>query len=194
MILVDTLPKISCLMITANKRLELVKRSYQCYINQTYPNRELFVVNEGTKEYQLQLKELMSGREDVNFLFLNGKYSLGALRNMAIRLCCGEVFCQWDDDDFNSDERLAIQYRHLSKSNTVVCYLSDQLHYYFSSKQLFWESWGTFHSGGIKKFSLIPGTIMAYKKLFYNRYPSSGLYCSLGEDTILAYDWCNNED
>jgi glycosyltransferase involved in cell wall biosynthesis len=102
-------PKISCLMVTANGRFETFIRAARCYADQTYPNRELVVVNEGTKEYQRQIAEHLAGRDDVRLIFLDGKYTLGGLRNIAIRLCQGPLFCQWDDDDFNSPERLALQ-------------------------------------------------------------------------------------
>lgn len=196
MINVDgTPPKISCLMVTANGRFETFQRAARCYADQTYPNRELVVVNEGTKDYQRQIAEHLAGRDDVRLIFLDGKYTLGGLRNIAIRLCQGPLFCQWDDDDFNSPERLALQYRFLSKHPRArVCYLSDQLHFYFNTKLLFWESWGSYHSGGIKKYSLIPGTIMAYRKGFDGRYPSSGEHCRAGEDTVLAYELCESED
>lgn len=180
-------PKISCLMVTANGRFETFRRSYASYLSQTYSNRELLIVNEGSAEYQDFIKRHTAGRPDVRHLFLKGKYTLGALRNIAIRMCEGELFVQWDDDDFNAPDRVAIQYAHLSRRPERVCYLSDQLHYYFNRKQMFWESWGQFHSGGYKKFSLIPGTIMAYKKGFDARYPSSGEHCRAGEDTVLAY-------
>jgi glycosyltransferase involved in cell wall biosynthesis len=181
-------------MVTANDRLDCFKRSFQCYIDQIYPNKELVIVNEGSKEYQNQIEKHVSERNDVKLVFLKGWYSLGSLRNISIALCNGDLFVQWDDDDFNSPERLSVQFNHLSKSQAKVCYLSEQLHYYFDTKQLFWESWAKFCSGGHKKYSLIPGTGMAWKKEFGVRYPSAGEWCSAGEDSVLAYKLCDNED
>ena len=187
--------KISCLLVTANDRFDYFKRSYQCYLDQTYPNRELVIVNEGSKEYQQQIAEHVAGREDVRLVFLDGWYSLGALRNISIALCHGEVFVQWDDDDFNAPERLAMQYRHLVKHPSVrVTYLTDQLHYYFDTQQLFWNNWWRSHSGGWKKYGLIPGTLMAYKEGFPYRYPSAGAHCGAGEDSVLAYDLCETHE
>lgn len=195
MILAEQPLKISCLTVTACGRFETLKKSIDCYANQTYVNRELVVINEGTKQYQEEIRQYLAGRSDVKYVFLDGKYTLGGLRNIAIRMCAGEVFCQWDDDDFNSPDRLAIQYYYLSKHPTAkICYLSDQLHYYFNTQQLYWESWGNYHSGGILKYSLIPGTIMAYKKDFDYRYPSSGEHSRAGEDTVLAYKICENDN
>lgn len=184
----ENLPKISCLLVTANDRFDYFKISCKCYFDQTYPNKELVVVNEGSKQYQEQIREHLSGRNDVQFVFLDGKYTLGSLRNISIALCHGEIFVQWDDDDFNAPERLSVQYSFLKNHPKArVCYLTDQLHYYFTTKELFWNDWSKFHSGGRKEYSLIPGTIMAYKDGFTMRYPSAGNNCSAGEDSVLAY-------
>ena len=189
------LPKISCLLVTAKNRFDYFARSYQCYCDQTYSNRELVIVNEGPSEYQQQIKDHVGERADVRFVFLDGYYTLGALRNISIALCHGDVFVQWDDDDFNMPERLVVQYGFLSKHpNAKVCYLTDQLHYYFPTQKLYWENWERFLSGNIKEFSLIPGTLMAYKKDFIAKYPSAGNFASAGEDSILAHDLCEDSN
>lgn len=186
--------KISCLLVTANGRFDYFKRSFQCYLDQTYPNRELVIVNEGPPEYQSQIAEHVAGRDDVRLIFLNGWYSLGALRNISIALCHGDVFVQWDDDDFNAPDRLARQYKHLTEQGIRVTYLTDQLHYYFNTQQLFWNNWWRSHSGGWKKHGLIPGTIMAYKEGFPCRYPSAGIHCSAGEDSVLSHSLCETHE
>lgn len=189
------LPKISCLLVTAAGRFDYFRRSVQCYIDQTYPNRELVVVNEGPREYQQQIANHLKGRDDVRLIFLDGKYSLGALRNISIGLCFGDLFVQWDDDDYNAPERLAVQYAYLKRHPAAkVCYLTDQLHYYFTTKRLYWNDWSAFHSGGRKEYSLIPGTIMAYRSGFNVRYPTTGHHCSAGEDSILALGLLEDED
>jgi glycosyltransferase involved in cell wall biosynthesis len=196
MLLTDTpLPKISCLLVTAAGRFDYFKRSVKCYVDQTYPNRELVVVNEGPKEYQDMIREHLSSRDDVRLVFLDGKYSLGGLRNISIGLCHGDLFVQWDDDDYNAPERLAVQYHYLKRhSKARVCYLTDQLHFYFTTRRLFWNDWSAFHSGDRKEYSLIPGTIMAYRQGFGVRYPSAGNFCCAGEDSILALGLLEDEE
>lgn len=191
-----SIPKISCLLVTAKGRLNYLKQSLRCYGDQTYPNKELVIVNEGPVEYQQQIRELVADRTDVRLIFLDGWYSLGALRNISIALCHGDLFVQWDDDDFNAPERLSIQYSFLaSHPEASICYLSDQLHYYFPTKTLFWENWAAFHSGGLKRYGLIPGTGMSWKSRFRGRYPSAGAWCSAGEDSVMAGRLCDeNQD
>lgn len=191
----QNLPKISCLLVTAAGRWDRLLLSYRCYLDQTYPNRELVIVNEGPPEYQEQLRELTEGREDVKCIFLRGDYTLGGLRNIAMQLCNGDLFVQWDDDDYNTPERLAVQYAFMAtKPKARACFLGDQLHYYFPTKQLYWDNWWFKMSAGMKKWGLIPGTIMAYRKDFPYRYPSSGDFARAAEDSVLTGAMCDEEE
>lgn len=184
-------PKISCLLVTAKGRLEYFKRSYQCYLDQTYPNRELVIVNEGDKQYQQDLRDMIQDRSDVKTIFLSGQYTLGSLRNISVSLCHGDIWVQWDDDDFNCHERLITQFKHLSISKKKISFLTDQFHYYFPTKQLYWENWKE-HSGGHVKYSLIPGTCMCWKD-FKVKYPSVGSFASAGEDSVMTNKVCEND-
>jgi glycosyltransferase involved in cell wall biosynthesis len=191
----ENLPKISCLMVTGKNRFDYFVKSFQCYQDQTYPNRELIIVNEGPKSYQEKIANHVAHRSDVRLVFLDGWYSLGALRNISIALSFGDIFVQWDDDDFNAPERLAVQYNFLStQPKAKICFLSDQLHYYFNFKTLFLEDWYEYGSGGMKPYALIPGTGMAWRKSFHNRYPSAGKWCSAGEDSVLSSKLCEIDE
>lgn len=183
------IPKISCLLVTAGGRFEYFKQSVRCYLDQTYPNTELLILNEGPKEYQQQISEHVEklNRPDIRPVFLNGDYTLGALRNISIGLAEGDLFCQWDDDDFNMPNRLAVQFSYLRhRPHLRAVYLSDQLHYYFPTRELYWEDWKMYLSSGLLRYSLIPGTILAWKKGLEGRYPSSGTQCKTGEDTVFS--------
>jgi glycosyltransferase involved in cell wall biosynthesis len=173
-------------MVTADGRLDYFKQSYRCYVEQLYPNKELVVVTDAGQEYKDQITEIVSGRNDVKLVFLTGRYNLGALRNISMSMCDGEVFVQWDDDDFNMPNRLKVQYWWLAKSGKSVCYLGDQLHYYFPTKQLFWEDWWEHQSSHTIRYGLVPGTLMAYRDGFTSRYPSAGKHAKAGEDSVLS--------
>lgn len=192
--LVDSHPKISCLLVAGPERFECFQRSYRCYLDQTYSNRELVIVNDGPPAYQRQLADHVQGRSDVRLVFLNNHYRLGALRNIAIGLCFGDLWVQWDDDDFNMPERLAIQCSHLLRHpHARACFLTEQLHYYFATRQLYWNNWRRV-SGGYKKYGLIPGTIMAYKEGLPVRYPAVGDFAGAGEDSVMTTAWCRRNE
>ena len=182
----DELPLISCLLVTAGGRFEYFRQSVACFKAQTYPNRELVIVNEGPKEYQEQIAEHVSDMSNVKLVFLDGFYTVGALRNISMAVCNGDIWVQWDDDDFNMPERLAVQHSFFSRDpDSKVCYLADQLHYYFPTREVYWEDWLAHGSGGAKKWGLIPGTCMSHRGLPI-RYPSSGEHASAGEDSVFS--------
>ena len=187
MIFVDTFPLISCLMVTANDRMPHVQRSVRCYLDQTYPNRELVVVNEGPKDYQRELDCWLSGlgRNDIRPVWLDGFYTLGSLRNISISMCLGSFYCQWDDDDFCTPERLAVQYCHLASTGSRACFLGDQLHYYFPTREMYWDNWARYYNGGHLMNSVIPGTAMVSREVDV-RYPSTGKSACAGEDSAFA--------
>lgn len=174
--------------MTAKGRIGYVKRSIQCFCDQTYSNKELLIVNEGPKEYQAEIQEHVQRleRTDIRTLWLDGKYTLGSLRNISMGMADGDLWCQWDDDDFCAPNRLSTQYAFMATyPSAQACYLGDQLHYYFHTGHLFWDNWKRYCSGNTMKWSLIPGTIMARRNLRV-KYPTSGKHCSAGEDSIFA--------
>jgi glycosyltransferase involved in cell wall biosynthesis len=188
-----SLPKISCLMVTADGRLDYFRESFRCYVSQTYKNKELVIVTDAGLEYKDQIASITAGHENIRLVFLTGKYTLGALRNISMAVCEGDIFVQWDDDDFNTPDRLFIQFAYLSKSNKRACYLGDQLHYFFPTQELFWEDWFEHGSNFNIRYGLIPGTLMAYKEGFVARYPSAGQHARAGEDSILSDTLVANE-
>ena len=192
MINYDALPKITCMMVTDENRLETLAISLRCFLDQTYPNKELLIVTDASDQYKSSIHNLVRDLPEVRLAFLKGKYTLGALRNIGVGLAFGDLFVQWDDDDFCAPERLMVQYSYLQKHpKAKLCFLGDQLHYYFPTRQLFWNNWEV-HSGGWKKYGLIPGTIMAYTKDFPYRYPASGEHAAAGEDSVMTNEICNN--
>jgi glycosyltransferase involved in cell wall biosynthesis len=186
MFTIEPLPKISCLMITASGRLDFAKRSIRCFVDQTYPNKELIVVNEGPVDYQHQLEAELSGLA-ARTIWLKGSYTLGELRNISIYAASGDIICQWDDDDFCYPTRLFAQYSRMRRVNAAASFLTNQLHYYFHNSRLYWDNWKKYGSGGQFHSSLIPGTIMIYRHLPF-RYPERGESCRAGEDTVLLND------
>src|SRR5947208_1986853 len=111
------LPSVSCLLPTTN-RLALCKRSIACYCRQTYPNKELIVVSNGTSEYRRQLATHVRRlrRKDVRCVFLDGgDWNLGRLRNQTLDHARGDILCQWDDDDMYHPLRLECQVQTLEE-------------------------------------------------------------------------------
>lgn len=97
-------PLISCIMPTYNRR-PLVSLALRWFAQQSYPNRELLVVDDGNDP----VADLAESVPNVRYLRLRSRTSIGAKRNLACEQAQGEILAQWDDDDWYSPERLATQ-------------------------------------------------------------------------------------
>ncbi len=119
------LPKVSCLVVTAD-RPRLLRRSLLSYQAQTYPNKELVVVDDGRDPLDELLSELPTG--PIRYIRLEKKpeNTLGRLRNLSLEAATGDCLTIWDDDDWYHPDRLKIQVAALVAGNDS-CLLSSAL-------------------------------------------------------------------
>jgi len=103
----------------------MLKRVINCFVNQTYCNKQLVIVYE---EADLLTHEFIN-RQDFGSDFkvvkidTDTKITLGKLRNRSIQAADGSYVCQWDDDDWNDADRLTEQMNHLmlhGKSGSIL--------------------------------------------------------------------------
>lgn len=176
-------PKISCLTVTG-WRLVLLKQAVRCFLDQTYPNKEMIIVTDADDKYKAAVNDYVKqlNAPEIRLIFLEGKYNLGTLRNHAIEAATGELIMQWDDDDLYHPLRIELQYECLMKEKAQACLLSDQLSFFGASKQMFWVDWIPFYRNSPSQ-QLFPGSILAFKHDRI-RYPETGEYSSRGEDTV----------
>lgn len=97
-------------------RPHFARQALRMWEAQTYPNRELIVIDE---EFASSLGgvELPAGvvRE-----VLRSKLNIGAKRNLACSMAAGEIIVHWDDDDLSHPDRIAEQVRALQTSGKSV--------------------------------------------------------------------------
>jgi glycosyltransferase involved in cell wall biosynthesis len=119
-------PLVSAMMVTKN-RSELAKRALQCFLRQTYPVKELVILDDGE---DLLLENVVRGLEDKRVKFFRipstGK-TLGELRNAALALTRGEYVCQWDDDDISDPQRLEVQMAAILVHHVDACLLQRHI-------------------------------------------------------------------
>ena len=134
--------KISCLMLTRD-RFDLFRRSFECYSYQTYANRELVVVANGSADYNELVSRYIQerGRQDVVLECVSDEHPLGYLRNVSLDSGSGDLICQWDDDDLSHPDRLRLQAFGLQVASADASYLLDHLHYFSSAQRLFLNDW-----------------------------------------------------
>lgn len=123
-------PLVSCLMLTYN-RFKQFKRSVDCFLNQTYQNTELIIVNSGTQKYQNKISVYLESlkRDNIKHILVDNiiprglfkkpdkNFTIGELRNTGLRCSSGEYVIVWDDDDYHKANRIEKQIDVCLKSN-----------------------------------------------------------------------------
>jgi glycosyltransferase involved in cell wall biosynthesis len=164
------------------KRLSLVKRSIACYLRQTHARRELVIALDDGLEIDKAAIEAYVAilcRKDIRVIRAEGKPTLGRLRNFAIENARGNLAAVWDDDDIYHPRRLELQVQALRDSGAIATFLSDVLHLFVGTRQLFWTN----YRNTVQK--CLPGTGLFLRGVT-SRYPESGPNSDRGEDT----DFC----
>lgn len=108
-----TEPLISCLMVTRD-RSAIARRAVECFAAQSWPNKELVIVDDGKEDYEPMLAPYRE-RFSIDYLRIpeDPAVRLGGLRNLSLERARGEYLCQWDDDEWYHPERLERQARAL---------------------------------------------------------------------------------
>lgn len=178
MVLDDTLEeneKVSCLIVTANRR-KLLKRSLYSYKNQTYPNTELVIVDNGEET----VRDLLSDFEPSRFQYVRIEPSadniLGDLRNISLEHATGDFLTCWDDDDWFHPERIETQMAVLKEGYDACCLTGNLFHI---DTETFMEHP---YRGSLPEGS--PSTIL-HRRNDEIRYPS----LPREEDTVYLNDW-----
>ena len=121
----DTAPLVSCLMVTRD-RPQLAARAIECFLAQSYPRRELVIIDSGERDH------LRHGVEAIGLPPLTLRrvppdaLSLGELRNLAVRCASGQYVCAWDDDDLSDPDRLSVQMAAIDALNADACFLTRE--------------------------------------------------------------------
>jgi len=169
---------ISCLTVTQPDRLDELARSIRCFARQSHAERELIIVHDGDQAFDGAVAGLLEDMPEQWFRIQRAEpgASLGTLRNLSVRLARGELVCQWDDDDLYHPERLAAQHARLLETDADFCFLTDQLHWFLNTGEIFWDDWNV----EPWPMNLIQGTLLGRRALM-PAYPA----LARGEDTPL---------
>ncbi len=171
--------KVSALMVTQPGRIGSAEDAMRCFAAQSYEDRELVVVHDGGPDLDRQLVALTSRHQIDARIHQAESAPLGGLRNTAVGLAEGALVCQWDDDDLYHPERIAAQVAQLEVSDAAACFMTDQLHLFTESGELFWDDWTVEAFPGC----FIQGSLLARIETMPT-YPE----ISRGEDTQIVTD------
>ena len=92
---------ISCLCVTEN-RPEFMPWLLWCYDRQTYPHRELVIIDSSPAPFD------PGERADVRVIQMNPGATIGKKRNRAMQEARGEIFTWFDDDDWQHPQKCAL--------------------------------------------------------------------------------------
>lgn len=126
---------VSCVMPTYGRR-EWVPLALRCWQEQTYPRRELIVVDDGPEPCGDLVESLRDSR--IRYTHLHGRSSIGQKLNYGIRLARGEIVALWADDDYHAPWRLTYQVKELLESGAAMCGC-DSIHYWDTEHGEMWR-------------------------------------------------------
>ena len=182
------LPLISCLTVTAG-RLRLLKEAIRCYLDQTYPQREMVIVTADGDPYRRAVRAYLDelDRSDIRLVCVDEAPStLGRLRNVSMAHARGEIVCQWDDDDLYHPDRLRAQFEAMNESGGGACFLNEHLQFFVEDRALVWVDWAV---GTVleRRDRLVPQSLMVHRDDRL-RYPEEGPASQRGEDDAIRAD------
>jgi hypothetical protein len=125
----EALPQVTAVMVTGlhDARYTLARAAVDCFKNQTYPNKDLLIINHGGQS-------LYDGDPRVSeFRFKKCDWhAVGDLRNLGLKHATGDYIITWDDDDWHHPRRMEIQMG--AQKGDAAVFLMNRIHYSFPTQ------------------------------------------------------------
>ena len=117
-----TSSRVSCILPTYNRHFFL-KQSLRYFERQTWPDKELIVIDDSDQPYTGELPP------DVRYIYLTERTKLGMKLNLGGVRATGSILQKWDDDDYYGDNfiRTTVTALHQSDRNDTVVALGNFL-------------------------------------------------------------------
>ena len=150
-------PLVTAVMITGRMLQWQVQLAVNCFENQTYPNRELVIINNAKTQYEAAGLDLIlpmdkeKKRPIAHVIDTEQPMTAGMCRNYGISAASANILVQWDAHCWHSPHRIAQQLEGLSKHEAHICMLSCAMEYSYGS------GYGTYWNNRKK---LIPNSMM----------------------------------
>ena len=119
-------------MLAGESSLSQVIACVESYKSQTYPYKELIIINNSSSQYKAS-ELAIHAQHNVFVLDTPIKLSAGMARNHGIAAANGRILAQFDSNYFHHPNRLESQVAALAESEAEVCYLTSTLKYSFVS-------------------------------------------------------------
>jgi len=168
-------PLVSCVMPTADRRV-FVPQAIRYFQSQTYPNRELVIVDDGNES----VADLVPDDPRIRYIRLSGQRSLGAKRNECVEASRGDLIMHWDDDDWMAPHRISYQVDALLREDAEVCGLDCMLFYDLDTH----EAW--MYQYPKHQCPWLAGGSLLYTRDFWRRSPFPNI--QVASDTRFVWD------
>ncbi len=169
-------PLVSCIMPTCNRRF-FVRQAIAYFMRQDYPNKELFIVDDGSDVVDDLVPE--NADATIRYIRLPAKTVLGTKRNVACEHAQGSIIAHWDDDDWHASYRLRYQVEALLGSKADICGI-DRLLFYDVGSRLAWQ-----YTYPPNQQAWVSGSTLCYRRAFWanNRFEA----INVGEDARFVW-------
>lgn len=151
-------PLISCILI-ASDNLVAIKRSINCFKNQSYESKELIIVSLGDSFFNAAIQRFIQTINDVKIIFKMARVEVIKEIDIIIdRLISGSIIATWDISYQYHKNRIAVQLAHLLDKKADVSFLVEELQL-FEQDQLLFPIDRAFNNDDLRT-QLIPKTLM----------------------------------
>lgn len=116
------------IVIPTYNRANIILKTIGSVINQTYPDWELIVVDDGSKDNTREVIQSISDAR-VNYIFQDNAERSEA-RNNGIRNARGQYICFLDSDDWYEPEHLEVLFKSISEKAFPVALFFTNCYYY----------------------------------------------------------------
>jgi O-antigen biosynthesis protein len=117
-------------MPTWNRR-GFVPAAIDCWMRQTYENRELLIVDDGDDP----IRDLVPKDTRIRYVRLDERLTTGTKRNCCCELAAGEIVCNFDDDDWSAADRIEDQVRRMQETGKPITGYSTLLLWNIETKE-----------------------------------------------------------
>lgn len=152
---------VSCVMPTWNRR-PFVRAAIQCFLEQTYENRELVIVDDGDD----RILDLVPDDQRIRYVPSNRRLVTGAKRNLCNELAQGEIICHFDDDDWSAPTRLQDQVDRLEATALPITGYGTLLFWDVLTRQV-----KRYRANAANMKNYVCGTSFCYLRSFWEQSP-----------------------
>jgi len=125
-------PLVSAIMLAGRVTIADILTTIECFQAQTYPYKELIIVNNAKNQYLASALEIPINK-DVFLIDTPTEYSAGMARNYGISAANGRILAHFDADYWHTPSRLSAQIATMANERAHISVLANVLQYSFIS-------------------------------------------------------------